>query len=131
MKKPTIIIADDIPEIRMIFMEVLLNAKSEFIESEFFEAENGKEIITILEKKQVDIIFTDIEMPVMNGLDFIEYLRKQCLPPVCNIPAIAITSYNSKSFRQRCLNTGFDRVIAKPYSEKELLFVLRTFLTDI
>ncbi len=128
MKKTTIIIADDIPDIRMIFIEMLQTID---IDVDVFEAANGKEIIEVLEKKQADIIFTDIEMPVMNGIDFIEYLRKQCLPPVCNIPTIAITSYNSKAFRRRCIDMGFNRVIAKPYSEKDLIATLKYFFPDI
>ena len=122
MKKYKILIADDIPAIRMILSEMLEDVCSECI-----EAENGEEVIKAVEKNDdIDIIFTDIEMPEVNGFELTEHIRH--LDNVkSEIPIIAVTSYKSPSFSQRCQEIGFTHVLAKPYTEIEVKTIIERF----
>ena len=63
-------------------------------------------------------------MPEQDGLDLIRIVR--ALPPESGgkIPAIAVTAYASKGERERALNAGFDRHVAKPYDAETLLGII-------
>lgn len=69
--------------------------KKLLIEQNFnvFEASNGSEALTVLEKEKIDCLFTDIEMPVMNGIELIASLKAH--PVYKNIPVIVVSSYKN------------------------------------
>ena len=52
---------------------------------EIFQAANGVEAISICEREKIDILLTDIKMPIMNGLELIERIRQMGMQPVCII----------------------------------------------
>ena len=74
----TLLIVDDIIMNRMLLKEIT----SEFVRN-IREAENGEQAIEILKKEKIDLIFMDIEMPVMNGLETTRYIRNNMEPPKC------------------------------------------------
>lgn len=122
MKKHKILIADDIPAIRLILREMIEDLCSECI-----EAENGEEVIKAVEENDnIDLIFTDIEMPEVNGFELTEHIR-DLDNKKSEIPIIAVTSYKSPSFSQRCEETGFSHVLAKPYTEIEVRDIIKRF----
>ncbi len=69
-------------------------------------AENGKEALEILKEQNFDFIISDLIMPVMGGLEFIQNVRKDS--KLRDIPAIALTSMTSDSYINRALDYGFD-----------------------
>lgn len=69
-------------------------------------AENGKEALDILKEQSFDCIVSDLIMPVMGGLEFIQHVRKDSR--LREIPAIALTSMTSDSYINRALENGFD-----------------------
>ncbi len=83
-------------------------------------ANNGVEALAIMEKKQFDIIFMDVQMPVMNGFQAVEAIRKleAAGRPRTNI--IALTAHAMKGDRERCLEAGMDDYISKPIQSKDL-----------
>ena len=115
MKKFKILIADDIPEIRMLLKEILNEVCREFV-----EAGTGDEVIEAFSKhNNIDIIFSDIEMPDMNGFEVAEYIRNEFSYPKCDVPIIAITSQSSSP--ERFKEAGFNQIVSKPYSGNELI----------
>lgn len=69
-------------------------------------AGNGKEGLQLLKDQNFDLIVSDIEMPIMNGLDFITQARS--IEKYKNTPAIALTALDSEDDRQCCIEAGFD-----------------------
>lgn len=75
-------------------------------------AEDGKEAVDLVKQDpgKFDIIFMDIQMPVMNGFEATKKIRE--IAP--GIPIIAMTAQSMKGDREKCLNAGMDDYIAKP-----------------
>jgi CheY-like chemotaxis protein len=106
-----ILIVDDIFVNRLLLKEVVKN-----ICSQCFEAQNGKEAIDIIQREKVDLVFMDIEMPVMNGLETTKYIREKLPSPLRFTPVIALTAHNPANFFEDFHDAGFDYLMTKPYS---------------
>ena len=106
-----ILIVDDIFVNRLLLKEVVKN-----ICSLCFEAQNGKEAIDIIQKEKVDLVFMDIEMPVMNGLETTKFIREKLPSPLRFTPVIALTAHNPANFFEDFHDAGFDYLMTKPYS---------------
>ncbi|MFW7526446.1 response regulator [Vibrio ostreicida] len=74
---------------------------------------NGKECLDALEHQQFDIIFMDIQMPVMDGLEAIRFIKERNLAP--GTPILALTANTFESDVQTYLDQGFDDVLPKPF----------------
>lgn len=83
----------------------------------------------IIEEQAIDLIITDIEMPNMNGLDFIKAVRK--LDSAAKL--IFITSYDNFSYAQQAISLGADHYLLKPVDEdavEQALAAIRAQLTE-
>jgi len=77
------------------------------------QAENGKEAVTQFEKNELDLIFMDIQMPIMGGFEATEEIRK-IEEENSYIPIIALTARAVKDERERCLQAGMNDYLTKP-----------------
>ncbi len=111
MKKLKILIVDDYYSNRLILSELM-----QMLGHESFQAENGSEAIIYLEKDKYDIVFMDIEMPVMNGIETAEYIRAKMFESHGNIKIIAITAHTPEYFKKYYKYELFDELLLKPYS---------------
>jgi len=84
-----------------------------------FEASNGEELISILDKNEVkpDIIVMDLKMPFLNGVEATKIIRK-AFP---EIKIIALTSYDSKSFIANMIQVGAVAYLIKNTTPKDLI----------
>ncbi|RMD86706.1 MAG: response regulator [Candidatus Dadabacteria bacterium] len=82
-------------------------------------AGNGKEAIDIVRKEKIDLVFMDIQMPVMGGLEATEKIRE--MENGHRIPIIALTAHAFAEHREECLKKGMDDFITKPVNRRELL----------
>ena len=114
-----LLIVDDI-----IMNRILLKEISAEFAGKVLEAENGDKAIQVLKSNKVDLIFMDIEMPVMNGLETTRYIRNEMEHPYCRIPIIALTAYNPADFFADFKKEGFDELLIKPYSIEKVINVL-------
>jgi two-component system, chemotaxis family, sensor kinase CheA len=96
---------------------------------EVAETEHGQEALDTLEEKDFDLVVSDIEMPVMNGLEFIKTLRHG--GRLHDIPALALTSLNSEEDMRRALKAGFDRYQVKLDRELFLADVTRMLTGEV
>jgi chemosensory pili system protein ChpA (sensor histidine kinase/response regulator) len=82
-------------------------------------AHDGLEAIDMLDKERPDIVLTDLEMPRMNGLELVSYMRKsaQWSP----IPIVMITSRTLAKHREQAEAAGVNHYITKPFTEDEVL----------
>ncbi|MEG1549387.1 MAG: EAL domain-containing protein [Ruthenibacterium sp.] len=104
----TVLIVDDAAINRNILKKIL----KDFL---FLEAENGAEAIEILQNKsnQIDLILLDINMPVMNGKEFLHY--KKSVPELDGIPVIMITADDSTAQQIDTFALGANDYIVKPF----------------
>lgn len=123
MNQYKILIADDRRAVRITF-RTLAKTFSRTI----MEAANGFELLELLkENTDTDIIFSDIEMPEMDGFEAVERIRNQFDYPVCDIPIIAVSSHKDPEFVQKCRNYGFSGVLAKPYRASDILKMIEMY----
>ncbi|OPL16222.1 MAG: two-component system response regulator [delta proteobacterium ML8_D] len=87
-----------------------------------FKAGNGREALDILAKEWVDVIISDINMPEMNGLEFLGELKKDSL--LRAIPVIVISTEGSEERIQSAFDLGAKGFIKKPFLPEEIKKVL-------
>lgn len=91
------------------------------------DAPNGAVALEKLASNKVDVVFTDIDMPEMNGLEFIEKAR----PLYANLPIIVLTTRGSDDMRDKGLALGANFYLAKPLSGTQVTDVLEQLFPDI
>ncbi len=84
-------------------------------------AANGKEAVRILESGTIDLIMTDLNMPVMDGYGLIEYRNRR----YSGIPLIAVTADASPKVMRRLGELGIRECLEKPFSFEAVMKVLR------
>ncbi len=109
--KLKIIIADDTTSIRKV-----LNLFLSRFGYDVIEAENGREVLGIVEKTPVDLLILDISMPVMNGLETLKKIREFD----AILPVIMVTANDSKENIRTALHSGASAFISKPIKFDEL-----------
>lgn len=83
-------------------------------------ANHGKEAIVMIEKKKYDVILMDIQMPEMDGFETTQYIRNNEKDWISKTPIIAMTASALVSERVKCLASGMNDYISKPFQAKEL-----------
>lgn len=125
------IIDDD--RIQMHLTEAMLhNAEEEVkgLKVETVCCEQPEELIEQLKSRTFDLVFTDIQMPAMNGFELLHHLRSQDFAQAQSIPVIAITArgdMNEDDFQQK----GFAGMLQKPFNQSELKKVVKNALTHL
>jgi len=84
-----------------------------------FEAENGQKAIEIFKEHQIDLIFMDIQMPIMDGYQAMKEIHK--IEGGMKIPIIVITGYASAEDKKNIMNMGFDDYLAKPFEKEDII----------
>lgn len=83
-------------------------------------ATSGQMAINILEKQTFDLIFMDIQMPGMDGLEATKIIRSKINHPRVRIPVIALTAHAMANEKERLLKSGMDDYLTKPIDEQVL-----------
>ncbi|MBF0266571.1 MAG: response regulator [Gammaproteobacteria bacterium] len=89
---------------------------------------NGQEALDYLKTKTPDLILSDIEMPIMDGIELCSKVKSS--PTLHTIPFILITSKYSASYLLKGLNAGADGYLTKPYEESLLQETIKNTLID-
>jgi two-component system chemotaxis response regulator CheY len=82
------------------------------------EAGSGTEGIDLLKAKQVDLILSDINMPSMDGLEFLRQIRLQNLAP--GVPVVMITTESSEEHVKQAIQDGAQGYIRKPFTAEQV-----------
>jgi PAS domain S-box-containing protein len=85
---------------------------------------NGREALAALEKATYDLVFMDVQMPEMDGIEATAALREKEKSGGVHLPVIALTAMVIKGDRERCMAAGMDAYISKPIRVQELDEVL-------
>ncbi len=87
--------------------------------------EDGRQAVEAATTQSFDIVFMDMQMPVMNGYEATQLLRKKGM----TVPIVALTANAMKEDEQKCLNAGCDKYLTKPVDRKKLSEVLSGYLS--
>jgi two-component system chemotaxis response regulator CheY len=110
----TILVVDDSATTRSLVASYLTDWEG----VEVVEAASGFEALRVLPARSVDLIVTDINMPDINGLELISFVRAN--PNYRRIPVVIITTENSAEDRKRGLDLGASDYLVKPFSAADL-----------
>lgn len=119
MVKLNILVVDDSEDNRKLLTSLITKTGNCFE-----TAENGKEAIEKLESTAFDLIFMDLNMPVMTGNAATKYIRTKMSFPKNRIKIIAITAYNYREFFNDYRDAGFNDIINKPYTTQRITDIL-------
>jgi two-component system sensor histidine kinase/response regulator len=86
---------------------------------------NGEEAIQALKQRDFDLVLMDVQMPVMDGLEATQLLRRREVGTERRVPVVAMTAHALPSDRERCIEAGMDDYLSKPIRRRDLLRVLR------
>jgi len=88
----------------------------------FEEAENGRLGIERVMKGGIDLVMLDINMPEMNGIEFLEAKAKAA--SIATIPVVMLTTQDEKELQEKALSLGAKAFLVKPFKKEELLATL-------
>ena len=115
---PTILVVDD-----TLTMRELLSYSLTQLGFQCLTARDGREALHVLAQAgQVDCVFTDLEMPVMNGFEFIQECRSHY--PKSKLPIVVLSSRNGQKHRDLAQKLGANDYLTKPFLEHQLIQVL-------
>ncbi len=83
-------------------------------------ANTGAEALSQLAAGSFDLVFMDVQMPVMDGIEATRRIRNQELNTGAHVPIIAMTAHAMKGDRERCLEAGMDGYVSKPINKTAL-----------
>ena len=116
MKKARVLIVDDSSVMRKIVERSLRQAGLEIVQ--VLEASNGAEALVVAQNSALDLILSDINMPVMDGLEFVRRLRN--VENAKNVPVIMITTEAGESAVVQALSNGARGYIRKPFTPEQI-----------
>jgi two-component system chemotaxis response regulator CheY len=116
MREVRALVVDDSSVMRKIVERSLRQAGLEPLA--VLEACNGVEGLDQLKTQQVDLILTDINMPLMDGLEFLRQLRAQKLAP--GVPVVMITTESSEEHVKEAILSGAQGYIRKPFTAEQV-----------
>lgn len=90
------------------------------------ECSSGLEALKVVPNQRFDLVITDINMPDINGLELIQFLRSN--DRFSDIPLVVVTTESAPEKRQRAMSAGADAYLTKPFQPAQLTEVLERLL---
>nr|MCR5157272.1 response regulator [Butyrivibrio sp.] len=94
---------------------------------EVIECPNGVKAMEVLREKKVDVVFTDIRMPKMNGIELVQAMKELDSPPI----AIAVSGYDDFSYAVEMMRNGVREYILKPVERDKLKEVMEKLEAEL
>jgi len=123
----SILIVDDSLPMRSVIKRTLKAAG--YGSSDLLEATNGQEAIELLKNSWVDIVMTDYNMPVMNGLDLIKAIKKDDVSK--DIPVVVISTEGNELKIKEFMDNGAAGYITKPFTPEAIRDLIINILGEV
>lgn len=120
-----ILIAEDVETNMMVLTELI---KRKLPNAHIVKAHNGEEAVHIYKNQKVDLIFMDVQMPLLDGIQSTKIIRNIEKETTRQIPIIAQTAGAFKEEHQKCLEAGMDDFIIKPIDPNRINEILDKYL---
>lgn len=112
-----LLVVDDEPKHRKCLAEMIRVLRPEY---KVHEAKNGKEALELIESEKMDIVITDIRMPIMDGISFMESINMK----MRDIKVIILSGFAYFEYAQKALSLGAFDYVLKPVNEAKILELL-------
>lgn len=112
-----ILIVDDEPHIRMLIEQTLEELEDDGIE--FLTAENGEIALQIIQKEKPQLVFLDVMMPKMNGMEVCRKVKKEL--QLSDVFIVLLTAKGQELDRQKGNEVGADVYMTKPFDPEAIL----------
>lgn len=123
MENATFLVVEDSPTMRQLISFSLRR----FRNAKIIEAVDGVDALKKLSGQKIDLILTDINMPVMDGLKLVALVRQN--PALKDIPIVIITTEGAEEDRERGLALGANSYISKPIQSSHLIKTITDLLS--
>jgi DNA-binding response OmpR family regulator len=119
-----ILIVDDEAHIRMLIEQTLEELEDEGVN--FFTAENGEQALEIIQKEKPQLVFLDVMMPKMNGMEVCQRVKKEL--GLTDVYIVILTAKGQEFDRQKGQEVGADVYMTKPFDPEKILSKAREVL---
>jgi CheY-like chemotaxis protein len=119
--RPTILIVENEVSNRILIEKVLSTRGYRCL-----SASNGREALDLLDREAVDLILTDLSMPVLDGYRTTQLIRER--PSMAHVPIVAVTAYALSDENEAALRIGCNEYLTKPFKPRQLLEVVERLL---
>ena len=120
----TILVADDSAIVRAMVKKAIAMAGLPI--AQVHEAANGEEALTVLRKNWIDVVFADINMPVMNGPELIRRMKAD--PALGSTPVVIVSSERSPARIEEMRRCGAKAYVKKPFRPEQFRAVVEELL---
>ncbi len=117
----TILIVDDTSLIRFVADRAAKNAGLKTV-----VAKNGQEGLKAVQDNKIDFIFSDINMPIMGGLEMVKKIKED--QKYSNIPIVMLTTESKDELKNRGRELGVNGWLLKPFSDKKFIMAIEKLL---
>ncbi len=122
----TILIVDDSRTMRKVIANRI--AECGLPVTTILEAQHGRDALDILSAKPVDIVLTDINMPVMNGLDLIANIRANLAWN--DLPVLVVSTEGTGPMAKEAIIRGANNLLRKPFTAENIRDLLSVYLSQ-
>lgn len=122
-EKRTILLVDD--DIFLVDIMAFTFKQSGF---EIIKAHNGKEALEVIDKESIDLILTDIMMPVMDGFELAKNIKEN--PKIKHLPIIFLTAKSNIEDKNKGFSLGINDYVVKPFNLKDLVSRINKVLDE-
>lgn len=120
--KKNVVVVDDFDNTRWVIEFTLRK-----IECEVLKGSNGKEALTFFDGRPIDLLITDLNMPIMNGLELVKEIKSN--PKYATIPIIMLTTEMKPELKKQALDLHITTWIQKPFKNEDFLKVVKKCLS--
>lgn len=118
-----VLLVEDDPHVRSLWVKLVKKTLPDF---EVIQTSNGYEAISIIQEKVPSLVITDHNMPLMNGIQLIESMRKR--DESNKIPVIVVAGTLTEELKEKYYRLGAESVLAKPVDVKEFMEALAVLI---
>lgn len=118
-----ILVVEDSPTTRAMIISAIEEVAGGL---EIFESKNGFEALKLLPHHSFDLIITDINMPDINGLELVSFVKRN--QAYRHIPLIIITTEGSERDREKGISLGANEYLVKPFNPEMLQNVVKKYI---
>lgn len=119
-----LLIVDDEAHIRMLIEQTLEDLEDEGVELLF--ADNGADALRIIQEERPNLVFLDVMMPKMNGMEVCQKVKKEL--KITETYIILLTAKGQEVDRQKGLDMGANKYMTKPFDPDEMLAIAEEIL---
>ena len=122
---PRILIVEDSPTMRALIVSALEDLEGPV---KITEVESGFDALRCLPRESYDLILTDINMPDINGLELVAFVKQN--EAYSSIPLVIVSTEGSERDRDKGLSLGADAYLVKPFDPEELRRIAQDLLAS-